>query len=335
MAAPQKSGLVTPVTEALQNASSVTNDAQPVTSVTNQAQGRDNRDKHRELTKDIVVEWISDPDNVPEGVSFSSEMIRKGLRVESDKGKATLRQILNRLCKDKVPLIKHSRNKDGVFERVDDGVPIMDWSHADDPPLPILWPFDLHKYISVFPGLALLAGSSDAGKTAFALNMAAMNSFPWQGRMKVYTQEGGPQMLARRLRALRVDVPPPFPVIDRTEKLEDVIGADDLSIVDYLPIPQEVYTLQAQVDAIYRKIKTGFALINLQKPKGRDDAFGGFMLRGRAQVYLSMESDKLKVVKCKERVDPQKNPIDKEWQFWIENGIHIRYLDPFTGKEMQ
>lgn len=300
-----------------------------MTDVTSQAQQRDKCD--RKPLKQAVVDWVTDPANMPMGVAVKGEDIRKALKVESSEGKATLRQVLNRLCKGQDALLKHHRNLDGIFERVDAGIQLMDWTHADDPPLPILWPFDLHKYISVFPGLGLLAGSSDAGKTAFALNMAYLNLGMGE-RLKLYTCESGPQQLARRLRSLGLEVPPPFTVIDRTEKLEDIIGADDISIIDYLPIPQEVYMLQSQVDAIWRKIKTGFALINLQKPKGRDDAFGGFMLRGRAQVYLSMEADKLKVVKCKERVDIRNNPIDKEWQFWIENGIHIRFIDPFNSK---
>jgi len=286
-----------------------------VTTVTD----RDNRDRP-ELTRTIIEPYVLSAEG-----EFTTDQIRRHFEIESRSAKDNLRQILGRMVKEGV--LRRGR-RDGVFERVDIQLEEMDWGKADGEPLPILWPLDLHKYCHVFaPGIGIISGSSNAGKSAFCMQFCELNKGLGQ-RLVAFDNESGPQLYARRLRTIGETVTPPWKVYQRDHQFDDVINPDAISVIDYLPIPQEVYTLQSQVDAIWRRLRGGFCLIALQKPKGRDDAFGGFMLRGRAQLYMALDTEsngtfKLKVVKAKTPVDPSKNPNDKEWTFWLERGVHF------------
>lgn len=274
-----------------------------------------------ELTRGVIEPYVL----TAEG-EFTTEQIRRHFEIESRPAKDNLRQILGRMVKEGV--IRRGR-RDGTFQRVDNTLQEMDWSSIDQKPLPILWPLDLHKYVDLYEkSIAIIAGTSNAGKTAFCLQFAYMNS-GLGDKLKYYNNETGPQQYARRLMSMGVDVPPPWKVYQREDKFEDVIGPDDISVIDYLPVPPEAYMLQSQVDAIWRKLSRGMVLIALQKPKGRDDAYGGFMLRGRAQLYLALDYDdtrgyRIKIVKAKSPADPTKNPNDKEWSFYLKDGVHFQ-----------
>lgn len=277
------------------------------------------------FTRDLLEPYLDEVAG-----EFSSESIRRHFGIESQEAKNNLRQMLNRMVKEGA--LRRGR-RDGWFDKVDSHLETMDWSQSDGAPLPLLWPLDLHKYVNCFgPGIAIISGSSNAGKTAFCMNFACLN----QGlgdKLAYFDNESGPQLYARRLREMGEDVPPAWKVYVRDQKFEDVVDPDAISVIDYIPVPEEAYKLTSQVDAIWRKLRTGFCVIALQKPKGRDDAFGGFGLRARAQLYMALDYDhcyKLKVVKAKVPVNPAKNPNEREWAFNLRDGVHFEnVIDPF------
>jgi hypothetical protein len=267
------------------------------------------------LEKPIVKTLINSWDKA----HFTNRDIWAELNIETKDGKAALRNILSDL-KAECFIVSDGN---GHWHKPAVTLEEMDWEKADDPPLPILWPFDLHKYVASYPRtLSVVAGASNAGKSAFCVQFAYLN-MALAERIRFFNNETGVQLFKKRLEPLGVSVPPPFKVYKRDDNFQDVIDPDGFNIIDYLQVPQEAYLLTSIVDAIWNKLKTGFCLIALQKPPNRDDAFGGFQVRAHAQLYLSMNANRLKIVKAKTPVDPAQNPNDWQWTFKLRDGIHF------------
>lgn len=258
---------------------------------------------------------------------FTNRDIWQEMDIMTGQGKASLRAIMSEFKAEGKLIAEgngHWRKPEGELQE-------MDWENADAPPLPILWPFDLHKYVACYPRtLSVIAGSSNAGKSAFCVQWAYLNMAQSE-RIRFFNNETGVQLFKKRLEPLGISVPPPFKVYKRNDNFQDVIDPHGLNVIDYLQVPQEAYMLTSIVDAIWNKLETGFCLIALQKPPNRDDAFGGFQVRAHAQLYLSMDKEKLKVVKAKTPLDPTQNPTDWQWTFKLEQGIHFRNPQRYFG----
>src|SRR5208337_1436873 len=97
----------------------------------------------------------------------------------------------------------------GVIEKIDNGryggyrvvnreVEIIDWQNATGDEIKIKWPFGIEDYVLTLPkNIAIVAGSPNAGKTAFLLNVIKdnMDRFP----INYFSSEMGPLELKTRL----------------------------------------------------------------------------------------------------------------------------------------
>ena len=103
----------------------------------------------------------------------------------------------------------------------------------------------------------------------------------------------------------------------------------------------------AEIDAIFRKLKQGVAVIGLQKPppsviiiKGikkvieRDLAYGGGFTAKRAVLYITMGSNKLKLLYVKTPKQPKINPNNMTWTFKLEEGIHFTNIQRSYGEQL-
>ncbi len=96
------------------------------------------------------------------------------------------------------------------------------------------YPFGIEKLFNTYPGnLIVVAGASDAGKTAFLLNFVRLN----MDKYPIYYQssEMGAEELANRLE--QFDLPLgswTFTAEERSRDYADVIRPDCINIIDYL-----------------------------------------------------------------------------------------------------
>jgi len=183
--------------------------------------------------------------------------------------------------------------------------------------------FDFEGNVLIPPkSIIIVAGTSNEGKTAFCLNILVNNMD--NHKITYFTNEMSAVGFKRRMQSFEEwaqlytdDGQPKFRVITRYDNYQDVLDPDGLNIIDYLDANEqgEYYKIAPYLKGVHRKLRNGIAVVALQKPPGRLDAFGGSNIRGVAALYLSIDKGKLEVVKAKDWVT--ENPNGRKYSFEI------------------
>lgn len=250
-----------------------------------------------------VKEWVLSSN----GVFLSSE-VSKCLHLSSREEQKNLSKVLSRLCKDSV--IEKYGNKNGCYRVIDTDLEEIDIFDADITPLKIRWPLGVENFVQTHPKqLIVIAGEPNAGKSAFLLNVAAMN----RERMPVhyFSSEMGKAEL--KIRCQMFDNIPfsewkKVRFYERADNFADVLKPDALNIVDFLEIHDEFYKMGGMMKEIFDKLRNGIAVIAIQKPKGRDEGLGGQRGLEKPRLYMSMAAGELKIIKGKNWASPTINP---------------------------
>lgn len=295
----------------------------------------------KQLSQALIEQWVS----LVKG-KFYVRDIWQEIGIDSPEGKQHLRVILNRL-EDK-GIISSNGSGSGIYRRLDFDLPEINWQAADpNATLSLLFPFGEHEFCKIFPkSIIIVAGSKNAGKTTYLYNFIALNMNTWH--IDLYNSETSPEQMKERFEPLGIPSPSPFKVYERYDNFADVINPDNISVVDYLDLNSELYLVGAEIDAIFRKLKSGVAIIGLQKPppavtyfKGvkkiieRDLAYGGGFTAKRSVLYITMSNSKLKLLYVKTPKQPKINPNNMTWTFNIgEDGIHFQNVQRSYGDDV-
>jgi len=168
--------------------------------------------------------------------------------------------------------------------------------------LPFKWPLKIEEYINLFPGnLAVIAGATNAGKTALLLNTVYLNQFTFPMPIYYFCSEMGDVELKERLEQFP-DMSIEewnFRPFDRSTDFADVIAPDCVNIVDYLEITEDLYAINTHLTAITRKLGNGLAIVAIQKKVGQKWGRGQEFSAEKSKLYLSMDERKLTIVKGK------------------------------------
>jgi len=273
----------------------------------------------KQLTQSVVLEYLA----LVSG-TFNTRQMCAELNILTPESKNHLRVILHRLAESGV-IAKTSL--DGNYRKLDTEKKPIDWQAADTSrTLPIILPFGIHEVCRIYPkSIIIVAGSKNAGKTAFLLKCIQLN----MNRLKVdlFNSETGPEQLKERLSPLDIPSPAPFDVYERYDNFADVVDPGHMTVIDYLDFNSEVYLVGTEIDNIFRKTNCA-AIIGLQKPppsvtyiKGvkkvieRDLAYGGGFTAKRAVLYISLSSHKCKLVYVKTPANPKVNPKNMQWSY--------------------
>lgn len=246
----------------------------------------------------------------------------------------------------------YKETKSPVLEKVGKGFRIIDrslddidWQSADSTAtLNLLFPFDLHNYVKLFPkSVAVVAGEPNAGKTAFMYNFIVMNMRFHS--MTLYNSETSPEQMKERFANFEMEIPTPAPwrTVERYDNFADVIDPDGISVIDYVDCDTDFYMNGAEISRIYKKLRKGFALIGLQKKRNQttfkgqeikyDVGYGGDMTLKRPSLYVAMGGHKLKIVKGKSWVDPAQNPNGMEWSYKLVGGSKFVQVERIFSEE--
>lgn len=290
----------------------------------------------KELSKALILEWLQYAQE-----TFSVENIWQEMGIITPSGKDTLRKILWRLENDDHIISSLGGHR---YRKVNYVVEEVDWQSADEnSEVNLKFPFELEKLCKVYTkSIIIVAGSTNAGKTALLYNFIALNMHTYA--IDLYNSETSPEQMKARFAPLNIPNPAPFKVYQRYDQFADVIKPDHISVIDYLDVNAEFYLVGAEIDKIFRKLTSGVAVIALQKPpaqvslyKGekqtldRDLGYGGGVTAKRAALYLSLSYNKLKLVKVKTPRNPRINPNNKQYIFSLEDGI--RFTNIYDGVE--
>lgn len=289
------------------------------------------------LSQAKIEEWIA---NGPS--RFSVRDIWAELDIGSPEGRQHLRVILGRLEKKAVI----ASNRDGSYRRLDLTADVVDWQSADPTKfLPIQLPFGIHEYCRIYPkGIIIVAAGKNQGKTAFLYDCVKLNMLRFT--VDLYNSETGPESMHERLSWLNIPKPAPFRVYQRYDNFADVVHPEHLSIIDYLDLDSEVYMVGAEINAIFKKLTTGMAIIALQKPpptvtyiKGikklheRDLAYGGAFTAKRSSLYITMGGHKLKLLYVKKPADPRINPNNMQWEYAFDDHGYFTNIQRYYGED--
>lgn len=285
--------------------------------------------KEKRITglKAEVEEFISVTDR-----DFSVTDIRQSVTSVTNSDGTSIRKILQRM--KEAGIIQKVGNKDGVYRRVEKSFEEMDWINAPTNDFHINLPLGISDMVKIYPSnIIVVAGASNAGKTAFLLNVVKEN----MGRYPIYymNSEMGPTEMKMRL-GLFDDVPLKswnFHPIERSSAHADLITDEKaIYIIDYLEISDNFYLVSGMIREIHEKLKDGVCIIALQKKRDSDIGRGGEGTLEKPRLYVSLDKDEesniAKIVKAKAWRDHGNNPNGKTIRYKLINGSHIR---PISG----
>jgi len=172
--------------------------------------------------------------------------------------------------------------------------------------------------------IAVIAGSPNAGKTAFLLNTIKLNMA--KHIIHYYSSEMGAEELKLRLSKFDDGAKWVFDARERSTNFADVIYPDDINIIDYIEIVSgEFYMIGQELRTIFDKLRKGIAIIALQKKKGAELGRGAEFSLEKPRLYLSMDSGLLKIIKAKNWAVEGNNPNGVEFKFSLVNGAKFVY----------
>jgi len=231
---------------------------------------------------------------------------------------------------EKEGIIEKYGEKRGCYRLKDTQVDEIDIWSASVKPLPVRYPLGIEQFVNTFSkNIIVVAGSPDAGKTAFLLNFAFLNMY--KHKVHYFSSEMGAEELRQRLLKFGVDINEWKRVTwkERASNFADVIEPEAVNIIDFLEIHDEFYKVGGIIKTIFDRLTTGIAVIGLQKPSGRDEGLGGQRGLEKPRLYLSMEPGRLKIVKAKNWINDQINPNGHFIEWKLGGGCNFKATGPW------
>ena len=278
-------------------------------------------DPDRNLTNEV-----SDYVMASSGLFLSTD-VYSCLQLSTRTAKKTASQVLSRLVLSGV--IERTGTRNGQFRLVETDSPVLDWQNADIAnTVPVLWPFNLHEYVALFPrNIAIVAGTFNAGKTAFLLNFIKLNMYDFP--IHYWTSEMGPEEMKKRLSKFRdVDINDwRFDARERSGKFADVIVPDGINVIDYLEVSKDFFLVGEEIKAIHDRLRKGLAVIALQKKSGAELGRGAELSAEKARLYITIDPGVLKIVKGKNWAIEDFNPNGTQFTFKLHKGADFEWQE--------
>ena len=282
-------------------------------------QESDNSGRKRSLAQ-YVYEFI-DRDPAP----FSNNDVYSELCAKSREEKKKICDTL--LYCEKQGKIRKIDGKRGAWEVVESKPEEMDLLTADIEPFNISLPLEISDFVTVRPGgIILVSGSNNAGKTVFLLSVCRNFLRPHTNPHLSYESKGVPpitylnsemsrQELVARIRSFG-DEPADWvkhvSFIERSHSFDRVINPDGINLIDFLEVNEDFFQAGKLIADIHKKLKSGIAIIAMQKKQGYAYAKGGEMTLEKPRLAINLDKNEpfgftCKITKAKEAVDFTRN----------------------------
>ena len=223
----------------------------------------------------------------------------------------------------------------GVYRQINNTIEHIIIPDHKPESMPLIWPFGIEQMADIYnKNIVVIAGNSNAGKSAFLLNFADMNKDNFKIRYMSSEMDGGE--LAVRLRGFGINLSvfrEKVEWIMRGSDWWDIIEPDGINIIDFMEIYDKFYDVGLWIKKIYDKLRSGIAVIAIQKKNANTDVGrGGEFSIEKSRLYLSMDFNKLTIVKAKNWADSSKNPNGLKVSFTIKYGVIFENVSPWGYK---
>lgn len=281
------------------------------------------RDKDRNIASEVRDLIMTTSGHV------STTNVHTWLQLTTRREKKTAQMVLARM--EKEGLIEKTGRRAGEYRIIDNQADEIDFLNASNEPFPILWPFRLEEYASLYSkNIAVIAGAPNAGKTALVLNLAAMNLSRYKGRIRYISSEMGATELKTRLQKFKIPLED-WQGVDFREKagnFSDVLMPDWINIVDFYEISSDFWKIAEDLKRIYQKLNKGIAVVCLQKSPGKDQGRGGDFGLEKPRLYLNLDTNPpdgavLEIRKGKNWAKEGRNPNRYKTHFKILDGAKL------------
>lgn len=264
-----------------------------------------------------VTEQVKDWVVTSSGLFLTSE-VHRDLCLTSRDLKKQANEAIRRLAEEGA--ITPCGDKRGCYRKVEDSEEI-DWLGADiDNVYPIMWPFQLERLVTIYPGnIVVIAGAKSAGKSAFLYNLIKLNQKTH--KINYYNSESGKEEMKLRLSKFE-DMKLTdwrFKAYARSSNFPEVIHPDRLNIIDYYEMTDKFYLIAGEIRQIHERLKKGICVIAIQKDDNADLGRGKDFSREKARLYMTMGKGKLKIIDGKIWASDQ-NPEGTEIDYKLVGG---------------
>lgn len=215
----------------------------------------------------------------------------------------------------------------GVYRLIDKTIEYIQLLDQTPQPVQVKWPFGIEQFADLYEGnIAVIAGTSNAGKSALLLNFAAKNKDNFHVRYQ--SSEMDSQELSVRLKgfgtglnAFREKVE----WIRRSQDWWDIILPDAVNIIDFMEIHEDFYKVGSWIKKVFDKLRKGIAIIALQKKDDKTDTGrGGSITKEKSRLYISIDYGTLTLVKAKNWHESSVDPTGAKIDFVMERGIVLK-----------
>lgn len=284
-----------------------------------------------------IKEWIINSTG-----SFTVDQLDREFCLTTRKDKMNRAKCLS-IYKDK-KLIRKDKTIKGKWHVIDTNVDWIDLDKADEAAFPITLPFGLSDKIAIpRRSIIILAGSTNAGKTAFILNTLKLNLDAVYERVYCMSEMQDGEY-KDRVKSMDVSMDRWGKRVRATSRSYDFDGLiqhfnpNGLTCIDYLEeIDGEYFKIPSSIRDVYDSLENGVAIIAIQKKSNSDVARGGDATKDKARLYMTLDFlcalehcivCALKLTKVKKSL--HENMQDKELHFRIERGAHLSVVMDWT-----
>ncbi len=247
--------------------------------------------------------------------------VHNWLDVRTRTEKQTINKCMTRL--EKEGLLKRTGRRAGEYHIVNTNLQEVDWKNSKIEEVKITLPMGIHEAVKFVPSsIIMLSGVSNAGKTAFAMNIAYWN---WKkiNTMFFTSEIGGDEFNSRVVAHSDIPSWEGVRMFDGFEPndLPDLLDPDGLNIIDYLEPPGGDYTQIAPVVTnIQHALNKGLAVICLQKKTNDPHGAGGQFVRNKSHLYCLLDPVDYPV--CRLTLDKVKRP---QYGYRNPGGLSVDY----------